>query len=608
MAEEFKVLSEVEHVLKRAGVYIGSTSLQDYTSIINYKHTTLQIVPGLLKIIEEIIDNSTDEFIRTNGKFANKISVNIAGTINGTKITVTDNGRGIPVVAIGDSYQPVLAWTKARAGSNFSDDANRITAGTNGLGSMLTNCFSTEFIGTTSDSKNKIVVTCRDNCSDISYKVTPSKENGTSVSFIPELSRFNLMDLTDDHRTYIKDRLSNLAVCYPGITFKFNDETIQFRNLKTLASNFGEETVSLQTDNATYIFASSGLDEEFRHLSYVNGINIKNGGSHVDYIIELVINSLRPLIKKKWKIEVLPNQVKQHLLLASWITKFPNLKFDSQTKERITNSRAEVIAALDAFEKEADVIARKIVNTDSIITPMIEAILHKKELADAYAAKAAMKKVKKKRIVNHLAASSNKPEEKELYLAEGLSAIGGLLEVRNPVTQGGYALRGKVMNTYGMKNVDIVKNKELSEVLSVLGLELDSEDISELTYGKIIGLTDQDTDGNAIFCLLLQFFSRWPKLFSEGKIGRVISPLYIAKKKADVRWYYTKEEFEAESSLLSGYEISYNKGLGSLDITDYERMIKNPKIEMITLDDIGKLNMAFGDSAELRKDWMMNND
>ena len=141
------VLDDRQHCLLRPQMYIGSVTPEPHSGIINYQYQTKTIVPGLIKIIEEILQNSVDEYIRTNGEFANKIEVSIANTVQGTEITISDNGRGIPVKLIDDTYQPVLAWTKLKAGSNF-DDSNRVGAGMNGVGSSLTNIFSTSFIGT----------------------------------------------------------------------------------------------------------------------------------------------------------------------------------------------------------------------------------------------------------------------------------------------------------------------------------------------------------------------------------------------------------------------------------------------------------------------------
>ena len=144
MTEEFKVLDDRSHVLHRPGVYLGSVVLEQHSGIINYQYQTVDIVPALMKMIEEITQNSIDEHIRTDGKFATEIKVSVTSNLTGTEIIVQDNGRGIPLTELGGKPRPVLAWTELRAGSNF-DDSKRVTAGTNGMGAALTNIFSTSF-------------------------------------------------------------------------------------------------------------------------------------------------------------------------------------------------------------------------------------------------------------------------------------------------------------------------------------------------------------------------------------------------------------------------------------------------------------------------------
>lgn len=208
-------------------------------------------------------------------------------------------------------------------------------------------------------------------------------------------------------------------------------------------------------------------------------------------------------------------------------------------------------------------------------------------------------------------------DDESFVFADGIishnSASGMGLSVRDPKYHGFYSLRGKVLNTHDMSAYDILKNKELSELVAIIGLDLtnprliDEEGNSILNYGRIAVLTDADQDGSSIFCLLLMFFSRWPELFSEGRLCRVNTPLYIARKKGKPdQYFYTSEEYEAEWNKLVGYEVSYLKGLGSLDGDGYkEAVITNPRFVAITLDDINKLNMAFGDSADARKEWMI---
>lgn len=402
----------------RAGMYIGSISLESVTQLVDFKQKELKIVPGLLKIINEIIDNSIDEAIRTEFKFANKISVNIDTESN--IVTVTDNGRGIPVVEHNGLYQAEASWTKAKAGTSFSDD--RTTIGTNGVGSFATNCFSTSFIGQSCDGTYKVTVDCQDNCNPDLIKTTKTKssKNGTTVTFKPDLKRFGIETITEDHLEVLKDRLFNIQICYPDIQFEFNGAKIKTGNTSQIASRIHQDALPLSanSDTTKIILAPSGDDQEFRFTSYVNGLNLTNGGNHIDYIMNNICNELRPLIKRKWKIEVLPAQIKQHLFLGIWTSGFVNPKFDSQSKERLTNTQAEISQFFNSLDYNK--IAKKIMATENIIMPMIEAILYKKEQAEKKAAKAALKSSAKIKSDKLISAVNKNPEEMSIFLAEGL--------------------------------------------------------------------------------------------------------------------------------------------------------------------------------------------
>lgn len=472
----FKILTDRDHILQRAGMYIGSTTTEKISQLINFEYReSLEVVPGLLKIINEIIDNSIDEAIRTDFKYANKIDI----TIENNMVTVSDNGRGIPVVQYDGIYQAEASWTRAKAGTSFSDD--RKTIGTNGVGSFATNCFSTSFIGESSDGKQKVTVICEDNCNPdkINTTVTKSKSKGTTVQFKPDLSRFGLTDITTDHLEILKDRLFNIQICYPTIQFTFNGQKIKSGSLSDVSKRFPSDAIVVANEtNLKIILGASGDDQEFRFVSYLNGLNLVNGGNHIDYIVTNICNELRPLIKRKWKIEVMPNQIKQHLLLGIWCSGFTNPKFDSQSKERLTNTQSEISAFFTNIDYPK--IAKKIIGTESIIMPMVEAILYKKEQAEKKAARQALKSTAKIKSDKHIAATSKNPLEKSLVIAEGLSAVSSALAARNPLIHGAYALRGKVLNTHEMKNEEIALNKELAELISILGLDLYSPGINEV--------------------------------------------------------------------------------------------------------------------------------
>lgn len=596
---DFKVLTDREHVLQRSGVYIGSTTCEPMSSIINFQYCTKNVVPALIKCIEEIYQNSIDEHIRTNGEFAKNIGISIVDTLDGVEIIVKDDGRGIPLDKINDSYRPVLAWTELRAGSNF-DDTKRVGAGTNGMGAALVNIFSHSFIGTTCDGKNMLTLTCSDNMMNIKHHVTKSKDRGTTVAFVPDLPKFGLVDFNDDHFEVIEDRILNLAILYPSIKFSLNDNKIDFKNLKHVAKKFHSAAIPYEQDKIGFVFAPSGADEEFRCLSYVNGIYVKNGGAHVDFVMNKVIENLRGAIKKKHKIDVLPNQIRQHLLFASWVQGFPALRFDSQSKERVTNSVAEISSYFTDID--FDKISKQILGTPEIIDPMIASILYKIEMAEKLALAKKQKATAKTRIVDHIAATDPNPEKRMLLICEGNSAIGSLISVRDAKTIGGYPIRGKLKNVRDMKPIDIMKNKEIVELLSVIGLEIGKPAIN-LNYGRICAFTDRDLDGEHIFALLLNLFSLWPELFEDKRIYRMLSPLYYCTKGKQVKSFYNKDEFDRFDN--KGWVVDYFKGLGSMPEEVYSDCVNNPQLEMIVADDLDKLEMAFGGDAERRKTWMM---
>lgn len=201
-------------------------------------------------------------------------------------------------------------------------------------------------------------------------------------------------------------------------------------------------------------------------------------------------------------------------------------------------------------------------------------------------------------------------DDESFTFADGIvshnSALGMGINVRDPKKHGFYGLRGKVLNTQKTTDLEIMANKELAELISIIGLELSNESIDGLNYGNIAILTDADHDGNAIACLLFSFFSRWKGLFN-GHIYRVVTPLYIARKaNKQTQYFYTQDEYEKASHKLKGWDIDYIKGLGSLEKSDYaETIIKNPKMYKIELDDVKYLDVAFSKNIDKRKEWLL---
>ncbi|WJZ27885.1 DNA topoisomerase II large subunit [Serratia phage 92A1] len=602
-SNEVKILSDREHVIKRPGMYIGSTDMESFERFLYGNYGPVSYVQGLVKIIDEIIDNSLDEAIRTEFKFANKISVEIKDNI----VTIGDNGRGIPQTEIitpeGDKIPgPVAAWTRTKAGGNFGDDKERATVGMNGVGSSLTNFFSSWFTGVTCDGKNILTVSCQNGAETIGWASTKGSKNGTSVSFCPNFEHFGTMRIDETSVQVIQDRIMALAVVYPDIEFKFNGKKVQGK-FKAYAQQFGDN-LTVENDNVSLALTTS--PDGFRQMSFVNGLYTKNGGSHIDWLTDELGTELMPMIKRKYQIEIPRARIKESLTLIIVVRNMKNMKFDSQTKERLTNTWGDCKTHLNLDVKK---LAQQFMKSEALLMPIIEAALARKLAAEAAAATKAAKKASKAKVEKHIKANHCGKAETTLFLTEGDSAMGPMINVRDQNTQGGYPLRGKFVNTWGMSAADMLKNKEIFDICAITGLTI-GEKAEDLQYTNIAIMTDADVDGTgSIYPSLIAFFTNWPEMFEQGRIRFVKTPLVIAAKaKGDPIWFYDSASYDKQAATLEqqGYKIRYIKGLGSLREPEYEKVIKEPNYDVVRLPENWKdlFEMLLGEDPKKRKEWM----
>ena len=199
-----------------------------------------------------------------------------------------------------------------------------------------------------------------------------------------------------------------------------------------------------------------------------------------------------------------------------------------------------------------------------------------------------------------------KDADTTLFLTEGDSAIGYLIEVRNRELHGGYPLRGKFMNTWGMSAVDILKNKEAFDICAITGLTI-GESAEGMNYRNIAIMTDADVDGTgSIYPSLLAFFTQWPELFEQGRIRFVKTPVIIAQVGKKQEWFYDLPSYDKAKGSLGKHSIRYIKGLGSLTRDEYERVIQEPVYDVVKLPENWKdlFEMLMGKDASKRKAWM----
>lgn len=602
-------LTEVQHVLRKPGMYIGDSSRSSHTKwhmndvgeMINSK---LNISPGLLKLFDEIISNSIDEALRTNFEYANKIDV----LVDGNTVTVKDNGRGIPVKkSKGESItQAEMAFTSLRAGANFGDEAV-VSIGTHGLGSTLVNIMSTVFRAETCDGKNKLTLICTKNLSSTKSKITKCKVNGTLVEYTPDFEHFDgCTGLTKDDMKMIEKRLMDLTVCFPDIIFTLNKRKVRHGSssmgFRRYANLYSPDAICVEDKN--YRVAIFPVDEP-TNISFVNGIDTYNGGTHVDVVSHFIVEQLLLNFKKKYKkLDIKPGDIKNHLGFIIFTNSIKGAKFDSQTKTKITNKWTDIRPVFESLDAQ-DSFFKKILKCPELTDPIIETKKLKLEAKERAALNRAQKNVKKIKVAAHIPANSKDPRKRILFLSEGASASGQLLSVRDPMIHGSYPLRGKVMNISGKKSSVVVQNKELCNLMAILGISIGQKAI-DMNYGKIGLLMDADTDGNSIAGLLFNFFAQWPEIFHEQKIVLVKTPIMLARKGKITKRFYSLTEYEKASSSLKGYELTYIKGLGSLPLDEYKRIINEPIFIPIQFDKDAraKLDMAFGNDSNLRKEWL----
>ena len=549
MADNFKLLSDAEHIRKRFSMYGGSQVVQEETAFVRAEFTKVNYVGGLLKIINEIIDNSVDEHVRTKREYANKIDVDIDS--DGT-ITVHDNGRGIPAIEIdtpdGKEYQMVSAFTRARAGSNF-DDSNRESIGMNGVGSMITFVTSTKFEAKSADGNLEVHLVGQDGqVKRVKTKETVRK--GTTVKFRPDYAFFGMENIDQAHIDMIEERVRSLALAFDTIKFRFNKKAIKLK----FQDYFGECDI-FNTEKAVFGIAKS--DGSHQSHSLVNGLSVK-GGTHIDHFLTTIMQEFRDTLKRRKKVDITPARLKQHLRVHAIVNGFPALKFDSQTKERVTNSAAECREAIGEIDSKK--IVNKLMKNEDLIneicayTKMQEDLAAKKELGK-------LEKKKKIKSDKYFAAIGHRTDR--IFVVEGDSASGGLIKCLGRKGNAFYALKGVPLNVLEVSHQKFMANKELSELYAIITTYPDAE---------ICIATDADADGSRIRGLVALFMYKYfPEHLNNGKLKILRTPIAIGKKNNVVKeWAYT---FADVNKIDHKLDVSYVKGLGSWSEKDLKDII-----------------------------------
>jgi len=601
ISKKYQLLDEIEHVLKRPGMYIGSTKPHTSSEWILhdgvYEKEELTYNPGFLKLFDEIISNSVDEHKRS-GKI-NTIKVKV----DSNSISIWDNG-GIPVVQHSDhkSWIPELIFSNLRAGSNFNDDEGRTVAGTNGVGASLVNIFSDKFSIETADGKNRFLQVFTKNMSNkTTPKITKSTQGFTEIYYVPDLSRFEMGSIDDSHIKMMRKRAIDIAAANPGLKIVFNSETFKFKTFKEYVDLYIKDSIWERSQD--WEFAIGVSKEGFQAISFVNSIETKDGGTHVNYVLNQVIEYLRTMIKKKYKVEVKPSDIRNHVFLFINCTVI-NPAFSSQTKEKLITEPKEFGTKHGVTEKFA-----KAVFSSEVIQSLLDWIEQKKKAEERAELRKLNKSLATTKVLKLIDAKGRDRSKCVLGIFEGLSALSAVRQYRDPQIFGAFPLKGKFLNVSELNNSSVIQNDEVVQLMASIGIKL-GEEPTDLRYSKIYIYTDADPDGDSIAGLLINFFNKyWPELFDQGRIYKVMTPLVVAKKGKEVKQFYTNDEYVAweKKGSTKGWEVEYKKGLAALEGEEYKEIIHKPVLVQIKNDQAYKesLNDWFGSDAEPRKEKLL---
>ena len=618
-AAEIQVLEGLEAVRKRPGMYIGSTSAS-----------------GLHHLVYEIVDNSIDEAL---AGFCTDIHV----TINdGNTITVSDNGRGIPVDIQAQTGRPALevVFTVLHAGGKFGGGGYKVSGGLHGVGASVVNALS-EWL-TVQVHKDGKIYEMRFSRGHITQEmriVGETDHTGTTVTFKPDPEMFDTLDyeyetlhtrmreqafLNAGLHITITDarpgREQSEAMCYEGgirefVTFINRNKTQLHEEVIYLSGAKGDSTAEIA------IQYNDGYNETI--VSFANDIHTPEGGMHetgFKAALTRVLNSYGlkyGMIKEGDKVS---GEDVREGITAVISVKLTEAQFEGQTKAKLGNAHIRTLVdsivndQLAVYLEEHPVVARTILDKAMTANRAREA------------ARKARESIRRKTVLGGAAmpdklrdCNENNPELTELYIVEGDSAGGSATAGRDSRFQAILPLWGKMLNVEKARVDKVYGNDKLQPVIIALGAGIGEEfDENKLRYHKIIIMADADVDGAHIRTLLLTFFFRYMRpLIEEGYVYSAVPPLYKLTRGKTSRVAYSDEERDRISAEMRGgnsnvtINISRFKGLGEMDAHELWETTMDPNtrtLRRITLDDAVKADATFtvlmGEKVEPRKEFI----
>ena len=634
MASKYTKLVPEEHVLRRPDVYIGSTverAMEDYVVVDgNYKIAKRQFTasPGILRIFTEPMANVVDNFARSRQKGIKATKVVITVDPESGETSIWNDGDYIPVEIHPEQkcYVHSFIFGQLFSSSNYNDDEDRIDiSGKNGIGVKATCIFSKKFTVEGVDPVNgkHFTQTWTNNLkSTTGPKVTASKAKTgyTKITYIPDFAQFGIEGYTEDIMAIYKKYAVDMAMI-TRLSVLFNGQEIPVKSLLDYAKLYStretDEYLQIKTDVCEVVVTPSN---EFEPISFVNGLYTPLGGVHVDAWTEALFRPIVEKLNKPKRPQVNIGDVKRYFKVFVVAT-VNRPTFDSQSKQRLESPAVEASVKLTHL--------RTIQRWP--VMELLEEMIRFKELS-------VLKKVEKKKrqYIEGLSPANNQGgklgrecilaivegESARTYVLDGASQ--GVLGKTGRDWIGVYAVRGKILNTRNATPVSIAKNTVVTEIIQALGLkqELDytiDANYHTLQYGKLMIVTDADTDGLHISGLIQNFFhSCYPSLLRrkdpfiislQTPIVRVYSP------KGDILFYDERdfqkyvEEFRKVSP-KGNINCKYYKGLGACNEADITETFGRKVCTFYEDDHTGEAMVTTFHKkfADKRKQWLEQYD
>ena len=618
-ASEIQVLEGLEAVRKRPGMYIGSTSAS-----------------GLHHLVYEIVDNSIDEAL---AGYCTDITV----TINpGDTITVTDNGRGIPVDVQAQTGRPALevVFTVLHAGGKFGGGGYKVSGGLHGVGASVVNALS-EWLTVQVHKDGKIyeMKFSRGHITQEMQVIGDNDHTGTTETFKPDPEMFDTLEydyetlhtrmreqafLNAGLRITISDarpgREQSEAMCYEGgirefVTYINRNKTPLHEEVIYLSGAKGDSTAEIAMQY------NDGYNETL--VSFANDIHTPEGGMHetgFKAALTRVLNAYGlkyNMIKDGDKVS---GEDVREGITAVISVKLTEAQFEGQTKAKLGNAHIRTLVdsivsdQLAVYLEEHPVVARTILDKAMTANRAREA------------ARKARESIRRKTVLGGAAmpdklreCNENNPELTELYIVEGDSAGGSASQGRDSRFQAILPLWGKMLNVEKARVDKVYGNDKLQPVIIALGAGIGEEfDENKLRYHKIIIMADADVDGAHIRTLLLTFFFRFMRpLIEQGYVYSAVPPLFKLTRGKTTRLAFSEEERDRISAELRGdnpnvkIDISRFKGLGEMNPHELWETTMDPTtrtLRRITLDDAVKADATFtvlmGEKVEPRKEFI----